>query len=65
MAIGYLERASRLMPRDATVLEHLGDAYGATGDKAKARDAYRRAQAAHPEDAAAIERKLRDLGGDS
>jgi Flp pilus assembly protein TadD len=65
VAIDYLERASRLMPRDATVLEHLGDAYGATGDKAKARDAYRRAQAAHPEDAATLERKLRDLGGDS
>lgn len=60
-----LERAARLLPRDATVLEHLGDARAASGDAAGAREAYERAIAADPEVAEAVERKRARLGGDS
>src|SRR5206468_1606859 len=38
-----LERAVREFPRDATVLEHLGDYYDKTGDLARAKTYWRRA----------------------
>jgi tetratricopeptide (TPR) repeat protein len=38
-----LERAAREYPRDATVLEHLGDYYDRTGDAARAKAMWRRA----------------------
>jgi Flp pilus assembly protein TadD len=38
-----LERAAREFPRDATVLEHLGDYYDQTGDAARAKTFWRRA----------------------
>jgi tetratricopeptide (TPR) repeat protein len=38
-----LERAAREFPRDATVLEHLGDYYDRTGDIAKAKTYWQRA----------------------
>lgn len=39
-----LESAARLLPTDATVWEHLGDAYGATTEPGKAWEAYLRAE---------------------
>ena len=39
-AVKELESAAALMPADATVWEHLGDAYEASGDKGKAWEAY-------------------------
>jgi tetratricopeptide (TPR) repeat protein len=44
-----LERAAREFPKDATVLEHLGDLYERTGENAKARTYWRRALEALPE----------------
>jgi predicted Zn-dependent protease len=64
-AVRALERAARLLPHDATVLEHLGDARAAAGDSVGAREAYGRALAAGPESAEAVERKRARLSGDS
>jgi len=64
-ALPLLERAARLLPGDATVLEHLGDALAATGELSRARDAYARALAAGSESASELERKLAQLSGDS
>jgi len=64
-AVRALERAARLLPHDATVLEHLGDARAAAGDPAGAREAYGRALAAGPESVEAVERKRARLTGDS
>lgn len=64
-SVRTLERAARLLPRDATVLEHLGDARAAAGDADGAHEAYERAIAADPEVAEAVERKRARLGGDS
>jgi tetratricopeptide (TPR) repeat protein len=44
-----LERAVREFPKDATVLEHLGDYYDRTGDAASAKVFWRRALEAIPE----------------
>ncbi|MEP7011729.1 MAG: tetratricopeptide repeat protein [Acidobacteriota bacterium] len=60
-ARGLLERAARLMPKDASVQEHLGDLYKTTGQVALARDAYRRALALESENADQVKRKLAEL----
>ncbi|HXU46298.1 MAG TPA: tetratricopeptide repeat protein [Thermoanaerobaculia bacterium] len=57
-----LERASRLMPADPTVHEHLGDLYRAVGDVARAREAYRRAlELADQKESVEVKRKLAEL----
>ncbi len=69
-AASVLERAAKLSGGDATVLEHLGDAYREARRPADAAAAYRSALAtpatsegaAEPAQRAALERKLRDLG---
>jgi tetratricopeptide (TPR) repeat protein len=61
-AVRTLERASRLLPDDATVHEHLGDARAAAGDRAGASASYRRALELEPE-APGPARKLAELGG--
>ncbi len=56
-----LERAAREFPRDATVLEHLGDYYDHAGDSARAKTYWRRALEAMPEPSAArdtLQKKL-------
>jgi len=53
-----LEQAVREFPRDATVLEHLGDVHAALGDNASARAFWQRALDAGPEAKEALERKL-------
>jgi tetratricopeptide (TPR) repeat protein len=60
-----LERASRLLPGDSTVLEHLGDSLLALGALDRARDAYRRALAAGPEGSSGLAAKLANLPGAS
>lgn len=63
-AVALLERAARLVPGDPTVLEHLGDALAAAGERERARDAYRRAiDAGAP--AEALAERLARVGGDS
>ncbi len=44
-----LEKAAREFPRDATVLEHLGDYYDRTGDVSRAKSCWRRALEAGPD----------------
>ncbi len=61
LARNLLERAARLMPKDASVQEHLGDLYKTTGEVARARDAYRRALALESENADQVKRKLAEL----
>ncbi len=69
-AVEALERAYALAGPDATILEHLGDAYRATSRPADAAHAYRRALATVGEEIpaqqvkrrASIERKLREIG---
>ncbi|MEO7973849.1 MAG: tetratricopeptide repeat protein [Thermoanaerobaculia bacterium] len=58
-----LERASRLLPNDSTVLEHLGDALLAMGALDRARDAYRRALALGPDGTGGLAAKLAGLPG--
>ncbi|MEO8713654.1 MAG: hypothetical protein ABI369_01435 [Acetobacteraceae bacterium] len=48
-AIAALERATELMPDDATVNGHLGDAYAAAGRRLEAGYEWRRALMLHPE----------------
>jgi tetratricopeptide (TPR) repeat protein len=63
-AIDALERAEQLAGGDATISEHLGDAYWKSGRAADATAAYRRALAAvgprEPELRAEIEKKLKE-----
>jgi tetratricopeptide (TPR) repeat protein len=68
-AVGLLERAAALLPRDATVLEHLGDAYRAARRADDAARVYRQALAAGdggealaPARRKALERKLEGAG---
>ncbi|HSP34036.1 MAG TPA: tetratricopeptide repeat protein [Thermoanaerobaculia bacterium] len=49
LAEKYLSDASRLLPRDATVKEHLGDVFAKRGDYKRAIDAYRTALTLDPE----------------
>lgn len=67
-AIEALEEADRLSGADATILEHLGDAYRAAARHAEAARAYRRALASYadelPQEAgrrASLEKKLREI----
>lgn len=53
-----LESAAREMPRDPTVLEHLGDVYLALGERQRAIDVWARALDAEPKAAEAIARKM-------
>ena len=53
-----LEQAVREFPRDATVLEHLGDVHAALGDNASARAYWQRALDAGPDSREELERKL-------
>lgn len=64
-ASAVLERASRLLPSDSTVLEHLGDAWLALGARDRARDAYRRALALAPDGTGDLAAKLAGLSGAS
>ena len=57
LAERYLSDASRLLPRDATVKEHLGDVLAKRGDYKRAIEQYRTALALEPE--AKDEAKLR------
>lgn len=69
-AVEVLEQAEALAGPDATILEHLGDAYRASARLAEAAQAYRRALASVGEELpsdqgkrrAALERKLQELG---
>ncbi len=54
----YLERATRLLPRDPVAFEHLGDLYRTLGDVAKAREQYRRAIELAGENVDAVKKKL-------
>ena len=53
-----LEQAAREFPRDATVLDHLGDVCQALGDSSSARGFWQRALDAEPESVEAIRKKL-------
>jgi Flp pilus assembly protein TadD len=53
-----LERAVREFPRDATILEHLGDLYERLGEQEKARTAWRRAMENGAADAEALNAKI-------
>ncbi len=64
-AVRYLERAARLLPSDATIQEHLGDARAAQGDADGARSAYRRAMELGHAEAEELSRKLANLSGES
>jgi tetratricopeptide (TPR) repeat protein len=55
-----LESAARELPKDPTVLEHLGDLYARLGERSLARATWARALAAGPDDPSAIETKLRE-----
>lgn len=61
-AVQWLERAVELEPRNSTINDHLGDAYWAAGREAEARFQWRRAltMEPEPEEAARLERKLRE-----
>ncbi|HVR29442.1 MAG TPA: tetratricopeptide repeat protein [Thermoanaerobaculia bacterium] len=62
----HLEEAARLLPEDATILEHLGDLYVALDIPEKARELYRRALAMDDENVEGLRRKLARLEtGDS
>ncbi len=63
-ARGHLEWAARLVPDDATILEHLGDLYVALKDVERAKVSYQQALAlgdADLDDADALRRKLETL----
>jgi tetratricopeptide (TPR) repeat protein len=57
----HLEEAARLLPEDATILEHLGDLYVALEIPEKAREIYRRALAMDDENVEGLKRKLARL----
>jgi tetratricopeptide (TPR) repeat protein len=61
-ALEPLERAAVLMPGDGTVLEHLGDVQRALGKLGEARATYERALALEDDNAAAVRRKLEEVG---
>ena len=60
-ALEQLQRAARLLPRDGTVQEHLGDVLRALGNAAEARSAYERALAAGDDNAEQVQRKLQEV----
>ena len=57
----HLEEAARLIPEDATILEHLGDLYVALEIPDKARELYRRALAMDDDNVEGLRRKLARL----
>ena len=58
----HLERANQLVPRDSTILEHLGDVYVALGEPQRAREAYEQALAINDEEnVESLRRKLSEL----
>lgn len=61
-AVEFLEQAIEMMPGDATVNDHLGDAYWQSGRKTEARYQWKRALTFSPEPElkTAIERKLEE-----
>ena len=59
-ALDYLERAVLLAPADPTLNDHLGDLYWRLQRRVEARFQWRRALSLAPENAAEIERKLRE-----
>lgn len=61
-AVSKLEQAVELEPQDATINDHLGDAYWKVGRQAEARFQWRRALALKPDSAtkAKIEAKLQN-----
>jgi predicted Zn-dependent protease len=63
MAEKYLTDASHLLPRDATVHEHLGDVFAKRGDYVRALTAYRAALKLEPEakDEAKLKTKIAEL----
>ncbi len=66
-AVQQLEHASELDPEDATINNHLGDAYRAAGDKLDALFQWRRALTLHPDrtEASELEAKLKQAGAPS
>jgi uncharacterized protein HemY len=63
MAEKYLTDASHLLPRDATVHEHLGDVMAKRGDYVRALTLYRAALTLEPEakDEAKLKTKIAEL----
>lgn len=63
LAEKYLTDATRLLPRDATVHEHLGDVFAKRGDVGRALDLYRAALKLEPEakDEAKLRSKIAEL----
>lgn len=63
LAEKYLTDATRLLPRDATVHQHLGDVFAKRGDLVRALSLYRNALAMQPEsqDEAKIRAKIADV----
>ena len=63
-AVQQLEHASELEPEDATINNHLGDAYRAAGDTLDAQFQWRRALTLHPDrdEASELESKLKQVG---
>jgi tetratricopeptide (TPR) repeat protein len=56
-----LRRAVPASREDSTILEHLGDVLDATGRRREALDSYRQARERGPENAEALDRKIRRL----
>jgi tetratricopeptide (TPR) repeat protein len=71
-AVGLLEKADAASDGDATILEHLGDAYRRAGRPGDAEKAWRRAlralqqgaEAERPTQQASIERKIREVSSE-
>jgi len=61
IAISLLERASRLLPDDAVIFEHLGDVYVHSGESERARESYRRALELDGENREQVRGKLERL----
>ena len=63
LAEKYLTDATRLLPRDATVHEHLGDVFAKRGDVHRALDLYRAALTLEPEpkDEAKLRSKIAEM----
>src|SRR5262249_17137834 len=64
LAEKYLTDATRLMPRDATVKEHLGDVFAKRGETSRALTLYRAAVTLEPEakDLDKLRSKIAQLG---
>ena len=58
---GFLEEAARLVPSDATILEHLGDAYLKVNDLKMCLESYTKALENKEKDKAALEEKIESV----